>query len=1396
MVEDVRGEFLKNLQTADWLDNTTKKNAIEKLIAMKTSNGYPDELLQDEALERYYQSVMLNVDYSSYLNAIMSIKAFDKNTHFKTLREPTRNCYWIDLSNRVAKVNVGYNTRSNTIRVPAAFLQDIIYDENRPNYINYAVAGMIVGHEMTHGFDYHGRNFDKDGNLANWWSNETTLMFKRKSECIIEQYQQYIDPQLNMNMNGLLTLEENIADNGGLKKSFLAYTNWVKQNGPEKKLPGLNYTTSQMFWIAFAQSWCSYLKYGTALYRISNDKRASSRFRVIGTLSNIDDFANDFKCPIGSPMNPKKKCSVCLCLTSACVKTASRSIRYLNNKIDPCADFYSFACDKYLEQPTLPDEVLDRNTFSEVREVVSRQQYNIIMESKSNNLESRVSLIKLLTRCMERDGEINLEVENVKAILNSVGDWPILTGTKWNESNFDLLELTLSLKKIGIPYNFFFEFDVMVDPLKSYQNILEVKFRQPEMIISQKYKTIINIIRLFNNNSEVIEKNKRAYEEFFGFINKESNESLEAFTKLEVMMNITNNNWVRYVQRLIDNHNITIDKDEKILFIQKNIINFQSILLNTTKRMQANFYFFNIINWMYDYLPNMRYIDSHYVPKTSACVRVVAKSLPLLMNSLYIKRFFEVKTKTQIEKLVKEIRHEFLKILQNADWLDDNTRKNAIEKLVSMKTCIGYPDELLDNEVLQRYYQSLNVNYSTYLNAIMSINVFEKNNHFKRLREPVKNCYWIANSEIVSVVTAQYYIPGNSIRVPAAFLQELIFDENRPNYINYAIAGMVIGHEMTHGFDDIGGRFDKDGNFDNWWSNETSSTFQKKSECIINQYQQYIHPQLKANVNGLLTLGENIADNGGLKQSFLAYANWVKLHGTENKLPGLNYTTSQMFWIAFAQFWCSYDTNKSASNKLLYDVHAPARFRVIGTLSNIENFAADFKCPIGSPMNPKKKCKVCSCLTSVCVESAAKSLKYLNSKIDPCDDFYSFACDGLVNEQTLPDEVRSKNAFTALEEIVGKQHYDVINTSLSNKLSAQLHLKQFLVQCNSKNNTYNLEIDNINSILNSLGEWPMLMGKNGMKESEPENNPKYTTLKLLTNITGINWVPYVKRLFGMENVTINENEPIYLLHQLIRPCITFILKTSKRIQANFILIEIIKWMYAYLPSLNYVIEKRVKKTSECVYELAKRKVKIYENLCWLPDELLDDKGLEDYYQTLCINYTSFLNVIMSINVFETSNNLKRLRKKVHKCYWIDESKDVTTINALYSSLNNAIKLPAAFFQDMIFDRRRPSYMNYAIAGMVIGHEITHGFDNMGRMFDKNGNLRKWWSDETFEAFNKKTECIIKQYNNFKVPKLNSTVNGLLTLAENIADNGGLKQSFLAYNNWVKRNGNEKNVTRT
>ena len=176
--------------------------------------------------------------------------------------------------------------------------------------MNYAAIGSIIGHEITHGFDDQGRQFNEFGNLVDWWGKDIADAYLGKAQCIIDQYANFTEELTCLNLNGINTQGENIADNGGLKEAYLAYQKYIATNGPEEPLPGLNYNTNQLFWISSAQSWCAVFRPEEMKKRILTGVHSPNQFRVLGTLTNMKQFSDDFQCTTGTAMNPADKCEV------------------------------------------------------------------------------------------------------------------------------------------------------------------------------------------------------------------------------------------------------------------------------------------------------------------------------------------------------------------------------------------------------------------------------------------------------------------------------------------------------------------------------------------------------------------------------------------------------------------------------------------------------------------------------------------------------------------------------------------------------------------------------------------------------------------------------------------------------------------------------------------------------------------------------------------------------------------------------------------------------------------------------------------------------------------------------------------------------------------------------
>jgi len=175
--------------------------------------------------------------------------------------------------------------------------------------MNFAGIGVVIGHELTHGFDNMGRHLNWKGQLAEWWDKSTEEKYKEKAQCFVEQAEKYTIKQVNVTLNGILKQRELIADTGGIREAYLGYVNYEKTH-PQQKLPGHKFTSRQMFWIGYGQVMCAKYKDGFLKHLLKTSEHPSGEFRINGPLSNNPDFANDFKCPTGSPMNPADKCKL------------------------------------------------------------------------------------------------------------------------------------------------------------------------------------------------------------------------------------------------------------------------------------------------------------------------------------------------------------------------------------------------------------------------------------------------------------------------------------------------------------------------------------------------------------------------------------------------------------------------------------------------------------------------------------------------------------------------------------------------------------------------------------------------------------------------------------------------------------------------------------------------------------------------------------------------------------------------------------------------------------------------------------------------------------------------------------------------------------------------------
>ena len=332
-------------------------------------------------------------------------------------------------------------------------------------------------------------------------------------------------------------------------------------------------------------------------------------------------------------------------------------------------------------------------------------------------------------------------------------------------------------------------------------------------------------------------------------------------------------------------------------------------------------------------------------PRWRRCLRATDNSLGEALGQEYVKRAFTPEAKKKMNELVENLFVSYKERIEKVDWMGDATKKEALYKLSTFLRKIGYPDKL-------RGYKGLLITRQSYFDNAANAVWFETNRDWQDIGKAVDKTRWGMTPPTINA----YYNPSfNEIVFPAGILQPPYFNLAADDALNYGNAGGIIGHEVTHGFDDEGSQYDAAGNLKVWWTADDRARFEKKADCIVNQFDNYeVLPGLK--MQGKLTLGENIADLGGLVIAYNAFKKSLEGKPRPAKIDG--FTPEQRFFIGYALGWMVNQRPESIRTQVLGDPHAIPEWRVIGPLSNMPEFAEAFQCKIGDKMVNPKPCQI------------------------------------------------------------------------------------------------------------------------------------------------------------------------------------------------------------------------------------------------------------------------------------------------------------------------------------------------------------------------------------------------------------------------------------------------------
>jgi putative endopeptidase len=335
------------------------------------------------------------------------------------------------------------------------------------------------------------------------------------------------------------------------------------------------------------------------------------------------------------------------------------------------------------------------------------------------------------------------------------------------------------------------------------------------------------------------------------------------------------------------------------------------------------------------------------------CSNYVNNALGEALGKVYVDQYFAGDSKAKMVTMVHDIEGAMGRDIDQLDWMSPTTKVRAKEKLAGIANKIGYPDKWRD-------YSTLAIAPTDPVANQLRADAFENDRQLNKIGKPVDHLEWGMTPPTVNA----YYDPSmNDINFPAGILQPPFYDRTQDDAVNYGHIGAVIGHELTHGFDDEGRKFDAKGNLDDWWTPEDLKKFVARTDCLADEYSSFTaveekNPADSVHVNGRLTLGENTADNGGLLLAFMAYLQRARDNHIDLAAKRDGFSAQQRFYIAFAQNWCQNVRPEAVREQALQDPHSPDHFRVDGVIVNQPGFAPAFGCKQNAPMAPAKSCRI------------------------------------------------------------------------------------------------------------------------------------------------------------------------------------------------------------------------------------------------------------------------------------------------------------------------------------------------------------------------------------------------------------------------------------------------------
>jgi len=654
-------------------------------------------------------------------------------------------------------------------------------------------------------------------------------------------------------------------------------------------------------------------------------------------------------------------------------KPVSFDLSAIDKTADPCTNFYQYACGNWLKQNPTPSDQVRWGRFNELAE---RNNYLLYEELKTAADAPKSPLQKkygeYFAACMNVDLADQLGAKPIAPVLAAIDEW---TEKKQMAALNVLLQQkygNATLLSVGVQQD---QVDSTKQILATGQGGLTLPDRDYYITDDERMKTIreqyvAHMVKMFGLLGDSDEKAKSEAADVMRIETALAKGSLSRVElrdpakryhimtvaeteglspefdwtsylgglglKSAATLNVSSPGFVKTVNEEIEAESLPALKS----YLRWHALHQAAPQLSKGFE-EENFAFFNqTLNG-----------QKEEQPRWKRCTRLTDQALGEAVGQDWVKQNFPPDAKTNMEKLVAALEKALGEDIQSLPWMSDETKKEAEAKLQAIRQKIGYPESWRD-------YSVLTVKRDDLVGNVERAEVFERNRNLAKLGKPVDEKEWGMTPPTVNA----YYSPSqNDINFPAGILQPPFYSNSLDPAVNFGGIGVVIGHEMTHGFDDQGSKYDLKGNVRTWFTPADLKQFNEKTSCVADEYSGFeVAPG--QNLNGRLTLGENTADNGGIRIAFQALQETLAkdpsaLAGyTDGTKDG--YTPAQRFFIGFGQVWCANQTEQSARVQAKTDPHSTGMWRTNGTVENFDAFGKAFGCKVGQPMMPASSCRV------------------------------------------------------------------------------------------------------------------------------------------------------------------------------------------------------------------------------------------------------------------------------------------------------------------------------------------------------------------------------------------------------------------------------------------------------